>query len=140
MTAGIRRLFRPVPRRLRALLRFRHALQKDVTEQPLRSELYSAGQMEQHGEALADSHKDARRHGPDRLLPRLAEISGVGRSKLDRYGAAVIAVVAAQAAGPTHSPEGASGDAAGNDGAPFFARAARRAAQGNKSCSRPRRS
>jgi cellobiose phosphorylase len=42
-------------------------------EQPLRSELYSAEQMEQHGEVLAESHRDARAHGADRLLPRLAE-------------------------------------------------------------------
>ncbi len=45
----------------------------DRSEQPLRSELYSADQMEQHGERLAESHKDAREHGSDRLLPRLAE-------------------------------------------------------------------
>ena len=43
-----------------------------AAEQPLRAELYSAEQLEQHGETLADSHKDARAHGPDRLLPRLA--------------------------------------------------------------------
>ncbi|HSE13395.1 MAG TPA: cyclic beta 1-2 glucan synthetase, partial [Rudaea sp.] len=29
--------------------------------------------MEQHGEKLAESHKDARAHGTDQLLPRLAE-------------------------------------------------------------------
>ena len=45
----------------------------DRSEQPLRSELYSADQMEQHGEKLAESHKGAREHGADRLLPRLAE-------------------------------------------------------------------
>jgi len=45
----------------------------DHIEQPLRSELYSAEQMEQHGEVLAESHRDARAHGADRLLPRLAE-------------------------------------------------------------------
>ncbi|HET7777007.1 MAG TPA: cyclic beta 1-2 glucan synthetase, partial [Rudaea sp.] len=45
----------------------------DRSEQPLRSELYSADQMEQHGERLAESHKGAREHGADRLLPRLAE-------------------------------------------------------------------
>src|SRR5690349_15109450 len=46
---------------------------QDRSEQPLRSELYSADQMEQHGETLADSHRDVRAHGPDQLLPRLAE-------------------------------------------------------------------
>ena len=45
----------------------------DRSEQPLRSELYSADQMEQHGEILAESHKDTRARGDDRLLPRLAE-------------------------------------------------------------------
>ena len=51
----------------------RLARQADAREQPLRAELYSAGQMEQHGEILAESHKDARKHGPDRLLSRLTE-------------------------------------------------------------------
>ena len=45
----------------------------DRSEQPLRSELYRADQMEQHGERLAESHRGAREHGADRLLPRLAE-------------------------------------------------------------------
>jgi hypothetical protein len=45
----------------------------DHIEQPLRSELYSAEQMELHGEVLAETHRDARAHGADRLLPRLAE-------------------------------------------------------------------
>ena len=51
----------------------RRARQPSTREQPLRSELYSAGQMEQHGEILAESHKGARKHGPDRLLRRLSE-------------------------------------------------------------------
>ena len=42
-------------------------------EAPLRAELLTADQMEQHGEILADSHRDVRAHGPDQLLPRLAE-------------------------------------------------------------------
>jgi len=41
-------------------------------EPPLRSELFSADQMEQHGKALAASHRVARGHAPDRLLGRLA--------------------------------------------------------------------
>jgi len=44
-----------------------------ASEHPLRAELYSADQMEQHGEILAESHKNTRAHGPDRLLARLAE-------------------------------------------------------------------
>lgn len=41
-------------------------------EPPLRSELFSADQMEQHGKALAASHKLALGRAPDRLLARLA--------------------------------------------------------------------
>jgi len=39
----------------------------------LRSELFSAEQMERHGKTLADSHKLLKEHGPDQLLARLAE-------------------------------------------------------------------
>jgi cellobiose phosphorylase len=43
-------------------------------EPPLRSELFSADQMEQHGKALASSHILDSKHTPDqRLLTRLAE-------------------------------------------------------------------
>jgi len=41
-------------------------------EPPLRSELYSADQMEQHGKALAAAHKLAPERAPDQLLGRLA--------------------------------------------------------------------
>ncbi len=41
-------------------------------EAPLRSELFSADQMEQHGKALASSHRLASGRAPDRLLARLA--------------------------------------------------------------------
>ena len=44
----------------------------DSIEPPLRSELYSADQLEQHGEFLASLHRDSRARGADRLLPRLA--------------------------------------------------------------------
>ena len=40
---------------------------------PLRSELFSAEQMEQHGRRLAESHALARGRVPDPLLPRLAD-------------------------------------------------------------------
>ena len=39
---------------------------------PLRAELFSAEQMEQHGRTLAAAHKLTHRRGPDQLLPRLA--------------------------------------------------------------------
>ncbi|NMF98277.1 cyclic beta 1-2 glucan synthetase [Aromatoleum toluolicum] len=41
-------------------------------EPPLRSELFSADQMEQHGKALAAAHRLAPGRGPDQLLGRLA--------------------------------------------------------------------
>ena len=43
-----------------------------LAEPPLRSELYSADQMEQHGRNLAASHVVARGRAADQLLPRLA--------------------------------------------------------------------
>jgi cyclic beta-1,2-glucan synthetase len=42
-------------------------------EQPLRSELFSADQMEQHGKVLADAHQLKSGRFRDRLLARLAE-------------------------------------------------------------------
>ena len=43
----------------------------------LRSELFSAEQMEKHGKTLADSHKLLKGRGPDQLLARLAENEGI---------------------------------------------------------------
>ena len=48
-----------------------------AAESPLRAELYSAEQMERHGEALALAHKLRSGRTPDLLLPRLAENEGV---------------------------------------------------------------
>ncbi|MBU2264459.1 cyclic beta 1-2 glucan synthetase, partial [Patescibacteria group bacterium] len=47
------------------------------SEPPLRAELFSADQMEQHGKTLADSHELSPGHAPDRLLTRLAENEGI---------------------------------------------------------------
>ncbi|MEK7261095.1 MAG: cyclic beta 1-2 glucan synthetase, partial [Pseudomonadota bacterium] len=47
------------------------------TEPPLRSELFSSEQMEQHGKTLAGSHKLGLGRAPDRLLTRLAENESV---------------------------------------------------------------
>jgi cellobiose phosphorylase len=44
-----------------------------VDEAPLRSDLFSAEQMQQHGKALAGSHTLSVGHAPDQLLSRLAE-------------------------------------------------------------------
>ena len=67
-----------------ALLRFwaRHRrnglAQKCVgDEPPLRSELFSSDQMNQHGRVLAGSHRLDLRRAPDRLLTRLTENEGV---------------------------------------------------------------
>ena len=43
-----------------------------IEELPLRSELFSADQMEQHGRALAAAHRLTPRRARDALLPRLA--------------------------------------------------------------------
>jgi cellobiose phosphorylase len=48
------------------------ALDASLAEPPLRSELFSADQMEQHGRYLAESHVLATGPAPDQLLPRLA--------------------------------------------------------------------
>ncbi|TSA46648.1 MAG: cyclic beta 1-2 glucan synthetase, partial [Deltaproteobacteria bacterium] len=46
-------------------------------EPPLRAELFSADQMEEHGKTLAGSHTLSPIHTPDRLLTRLAENEGI---------------------------------------------------------------
>ena len=48
-----------------------------IEEPPLRSELFSADQMEQHGKALAPSHSLGPKRARDLLLTRLAENGGV---------------------------------------------------------------
>jgi cyclic beta-1,2-glucan synthetase len=58
-------------------------------EPPLRSELFSADQMEQHGKALAASHQLAAGRGPDQLLPRLAANETVLAEVCNRLTAAV---------------------------------------------------
>jgi len=49
----------------------------DDTEPPLRSELFSSDQMEQHGKTLAGLHKLGMEGARDRLLTRLADNEGV---------------------------------------------------------------
>ena len=46
-------------------------------EPPLRSELFSASQMEQHGKTLAAAHTLSADHSPEQLLTRLGENEGV---------------------------------------------------------------
>ena len=63
---------------LRARLRGNGRAQKYAgDEPPLRSELFSSDQMEQHGKTLAGSHTLGLGRAPDRLLTRLAENEGV---------------------------------------------------------------
>ena len=63
---------------LRARLRGNSQTQKCAdNEPPLRSELFSSDQMEQHGKTLAGLHKLGLGRARDRLLTRLAENEGV---------------------------------------------------------------
>ena len=58
-------------------------------EPPLRSELFSADQMEQHGRNLALAHKLAPGRAPDQLLTRLTENDGILAEVCDLLTAAV---------------------------------------------------
>ena len=65
---------------------------KYADEEPLlRSELFSADQMEQHGKNLAVAHRLAPGRAPDRLLTRLAENEGILVDVCDLLTAAVTA-------------------------------------------------
>ena len=64
---------------LKVWMRFReNGLAKKYTadEAPLRAELLSSEQMQQHGKNLAAWHKVAVGRAPDKLLTRLAENEG----------------------------------------------------------------
>jgi cyclic beta-1,2-glucan synthetase len=69
----------------------RRRLAFDVSppEPPLRSELFSDDQMEQHGRYLAGSHTLARGRAPDQLLPRLADNEEVLHGVFDQLTEAV---------------------------------------------------
>ncbi len=60
-------------------------------EPPLRSELFSADQMERHGRSLAGAHRVAPGRAPDRLLARLGGNEGVLVEVWDLLSAAVAA-------------------------------------------------
>jgi len=61
-------------RRFGARLRGNRAARKYTSDEPpLRAELFSADQMEQHGKVLAGAHRVADGRAPDQLLTRLAE-------------------------------------------------------------------
>ncbi|OPX93977.1 MAG: N,N'-diacetylchitobiose phosphorylase [Syntrophorhabdus sp. PtaB.Bin006] len=60
--------------RFAARLRGTGSAQKLIADEPpLRSELFSAAQMEQHGKALAGTHTLSTGHTPEQLLTRLGE-------------------------------------------------------------------
>jgi len=66
------------PSHLRASFRGTDLAQKcAVCEPPLRSELFSSDQMEQHGKTLAGLHKLSPGYAPDQLLARLADNEGI---------------------------------------------------------------
>jgi cellobiose phosphorylase len=79
----------PTLSRLRAYFRQRAALDQRLGSEPaLRSELFSADQMERHGKALALAHRLSAANPPDRLLPRLAENESVLIEACERMTAA----------------------------------------------------
>ena len=75
-------MLRPPPRikqRLKCLVNWYQAagtdspLEPQADEQPLRAELYSVNQLEQHAKSLAGQHELAVGNAPDRLIQRLEE-------------------------------------------------------------------
>ena len=65
-------------RHLAVRFRGRHRKHQNLADEPqLRTELFSAGQMEQHGRSLAGTHRLSPTRLPDQLLARLAENEGI---------------------------------------------------------------
>jgi len=84
-------------RRLMAPLRPRGLeFEASLAEPPLRSELFSADQMEQHGRFLAGSHVLARGRAPDQLLPRLNANEEILHRVFDQLTEAVTATAASR--------------------------------------------
>ncbi len=67
------------------------SLESALEEPPLRSELFSSDQMEQHGRHLAGSHEIAQGRAADQLLPRLAANEDILRQVFDQLTEAVTA-------------------------------------------------
>jgi cellobiose phosphorylase len=77
--------------RVRAYFRRRAVLNRRLGDEPaLRSELFSADQMERHGQALAAAHRISTRRFPDLLLARLADNEAVLIDACQRLTAATI--------------------------------------------------
>ncbi len=87
MRKGMRRLLEFPARFGRAGVRDKFA----GVEPPLRSELFSADQMERHGRSLAGAHRVAAGRAPDLLLARLADNESVLVEVCDLQTAAVTA-------------------------------------------------
>ena len=62
-------------RQIKMQVRGKELAEREIAEKeaPLRAELFSADQMEQHGRALAESHRLIAGRAPDQLLVRLAK-------------------------------------------------------------------
>lgn len=74
----------------RGRLRSSALSQKPISEElPLRSELFSAEQMERHGRTLAAAHRVMPGKAQDHLLPRLASNEGVLIGARDRLAGAI---------------------------------------------------
>ncbi len=93
MSGGVSRVIKLNP--TRRLSHFQRAAggepPKESDEQPLRSELFSTDQLEQHAKSLAGWHEVDKRTGPDRLLSRLEKNEAV---LLEAYQLIVAAVAA----------------------------------------------
>lgn len=72
-------------------MRARHERLQERDEQPLRSELFTTDQLEQHAKALAGWHEVDKRVGPDRLLSRLEKNEAVLLKAYQLIAAAVTA-------------------------------------------------
>jgi hypothetical protein len=76
---------------LSLMTRARRDRLKERDEQPLRSELFTTDQLEQHAKALAGWHVVDKRGGPDRLLSRLEKNETVLLKAYQLIAAAVAA-------------------------------------------------
>src|SRR4051794_16501511 len=74
---------------LNRLWEFANPIDPEHEEPPLRSELFSTDQLEQHGRHLAGLHVLAQGRGSDQLLPRLAANEDVLRRVFDQLTEAV---------------------------------------------------
>ena len=77
MTKNFASIFVKLFRGIEKLFMVSTPFKSHIDETPLRSELFSSSQMEEHGKTLAGLHTLTQKHFPERLLARLAENEGV---------------------------------------------------------------